>query len=71
LEWSFPFDHFAFDLAASFGVFEHHMKFFDKPVEEAHRVLKVRGFFLARLCAGKIEIERFDCLLLWRWKNQG
>jgi len=45
LEYGLPFSDSTFDLVTSFGVFEH-MKFFDKPIEEAHRVLKDGGFFL-------------------------
>jgi SAM-dependent methyltransferase len=48
LEDGLPFGDGIFDLVTIFGVFEH-MKFFDNPIAEAHRVLKDDGLFLVCL----------------------
>ena len=42
---SFPFSEGDIDLVLSFGVLEH-LKYYDHPIEESHRVLREGGFIL-------------------------
>jgi len=48
LEFGLPFCDKTFDLVTVFGVFEH-LRFFDDPIKEVHRVLRDGGFFLVCL----------------------
>jgi SAM-dependent methyltransferase len=52
----FPDEHF--DLVTSFGVLEH-LRFYDNPIKEAHRVLKQNGILLISLPNLACWINRF------------